>query len=109
MAQLQSFLRTKSRATWWEVRRLGWVLFGTVALLLILPQEDPQSNWTLLRFKTGLVLISVLVAHLVRSQLLPYLKLGEAPRSGVVGQAIGAAIVAAALYAAIILGFTLGL
>jgi hypothetical protein len=94
---------------WKETRRLGWALTGIIALLLILPRADPQSSWALLQFKTGMVLAAVTVAHLVRSQLLPYLHLGAALESGDVGRAIGSALVVAALYLAIILGFTLGL
>ena len=97
------------KRAWWELRRLGWVLSGVVALLLVLPQGDPQSHWTLLKFKTGMVLVAVLIAHLVRSQMLPYLRLGEALESGDLGRALGSAIVVAALYAAIILAFSLGL
>ncbi len=94
---------------WRETRRLGWAIFGVVALVLILPSGDPQSSWTLLRFKTGMVLMAVIVAHLVRSQMLPYLDFSSALGSGDVGRAIGSAIVVAALYAAIILAFSLGL
>jgi hypothetical protein len=106
---LNPTIRAKATAAWWEARRLGWVLSGIVALLLVLPKGDPQSNWTLLRFKLGMVLVAVLVAHLVRSQMLPYIHLGEDLRSGDVGRALGAAIVVAALYLAIILAFSLGL
>ena len=106
---LITIFREKFWATWWEARRLAWVLFGIVALLLVLPRGDPQSNWTLLRFKLGMVLVAVLVAHLVRSQMLPYLRLGEALESGDLGRALGSAIVVAALYLAIILAFSLGL
>lgn len=106
---LNPTIRAKAKAAWWEMRRLGWVLSGIAALLLVLPKGDPQSNWTLLRFKLGMVLVAVLVAHLVRSQMLPYIHLGEDLRSGDVGRALGAAIVVAALYAAIILAFSLGL
>ena len=107
--KLFSELKNRGRRALWEIRRLVWVLLGILALLLLLPQGDPQSNWTLLRFKTGMVLVAVLIAHLVRSQMLPYLRLGEALESGGMGRAIGSALVVAALYAAIILAFSLGL
>ncbi len=109
MNRIISFLGAKSLAAWREIRRLGWALFGIVALLLVLPKGDPQSNWTLLRFKLGMVLIAVVIAHLVRSQMLPYVSLGEDLRSGDLGRSLGAAIVVASLYAAIILAFSLGL
>ena len=109
MSRLTEILREKSKRGWWEARRLGWAILGLMALLLILPSGDPQSHWTLLRFKTGMVLAAVIVAHLVRSQMLPYLHLGEDLRSGDLGRALGSAIVVAALYLAIILAFSLGL
>ena len=102
-------LKEKTRLALVETRRLGWALCAIVALFLVLPNSDPQSSLALLRFKVGLVMVAVVVAHLVRSQLLPYVKLGEALNSGDVGKALGSALVVAALYAAIILGLTLGL
>jgi len=109
MSRLTEALREKSKRGWHETRRLGWAIFGLVALLLILPGGDPQSHWTLLRFKTGMVLAAVIVAHLVRSQMLPYLDFSAALESGDTGRAVGAAIVVGLLYAAIILAFSLGL
>ena len=92
-----------------EVRRLGWALTAVVAVLLVLPDADPASKWALLRFKTGMVCWAVVLAHLVRSQMLPYVKLGEALGSGDLGRAVGSALVVMGLYAAIILAFALGL
>lgn len=102
-------LRILAGTAWWEARRLGWPIMGVIALLLILPKGSPESHWTLLRFKVGMVLLAVIVAHLVRSQMLPYVHLGRALESGDLGRAIGSALVVAALYLAIILAMCLGL
>lgn len=81
--------------TWAEIKRLRWAIavsILTVAALDIIQVVNPLSKYAITLYALGKTTVFVIVWHLVRSELFPYLDLSEALRSGDVGRAVGTAL-----------------
>ncbi len=97
-----------------EVRRL-WV--PIVAMVLIHTYRhllDPTSDAARVLYKINIVAGAVLLAHMLRSQLFPYIKLGDmlngnGGRSVPPQVALGACVLIGLFMLAVILGFAMGL
>lgn len=94
-----------------EFKRIRW-LIGVVVVAVAVIQGgavSPQSQFALIAHKFSVIALAAVLAHVVRSEMFPYLDLGRALRSRRAGEAIGSAIVVGLFMAAIILGVALGL
>lgn len=91
--------------------RLGWPLIISVLTVVLIDFYgiNPQNRWALIAHKFSVVTLSVILAHLVRKEMFPYLDLSAALESDQRGRAIGSAIVLATIYGAVILAVALGL
>ncbi len=106
--------RTQRWATYWarELRRL-WV--PIVAMLVLaywrrqLIDEHPTSEMARILYKVNIVAGAAILAHVLRSQMFPYLDLRRLLERGEATKFLGAAVLVGLVMLAIILGFTLGL
>lgn len=106
--------RVWSWACYWtrEIRRL-WV---PIAILLIvgywrrnLIDDDPTSELARLLYKALIVSWAAIGAHMLRSQIFPYINLHELMKNGEPLRFLGACILIGLFTLALILGVTMGL
>jgi hypothetical protein len=89
------FRRVRGSRLWQEAKRLRWAIaisVLTVAALDGIQVVSPLSKYAISLYALGKTTIFVIVFHLVRTELFPYIDLSEALQSGDVGRAIGTAL-----------------
>lgn len=92
-----------------ELRRLVTPLVALGVAFVVAGWFSEFSKLALLSYKVSLASIAAIIAHLIRSELFPYLDLSSALDSGDRGKAIGSAIVVGLVFASIVLAICLGL
>lgn len=95
-----------------ELRRLKWLLGVALLSMFLLDVYaiNGQNRWALLAHKFSVVTMAAILAHIVRSELWPYIDLKEIfSREDDYGAKIGASLLIGLFMAALILGVTLGL
>ncbi len=104
-------MRLKSRLSYAgrECRRLAVPLLISIGAFLLAGKLSDVSKTALLVYKLSIVSMAVILAHMIRSELFPYIDLRTVLENGDTGAKIGVCVLIGLVMLGIILGVTLGL
>ena len=92
-----------------EVKRLAVPIGILIGIATFSSYLGEFSKLMLFAYKFSLVSLAAIVAHMIRSEMFPYIDLKTALKSQDRGYAIGSSIVVATVFASIVLALCLGL
>ena len=92
-----------------EVKRLAVPIGILLAITGFSSYLSEFSKLALFAYKFSLVSLAAITAHMIRSEMFPYIDLKTALESQNSGYAIGSSIVVATIFASIVLALCLGL